>query len=222
MRFAEGARRIVRNIAEGLREVRSRAAAKLALFSFLALRTLFAFVLLVFALEARTLLGGKSDKLALLIPALAGALGAGLGFVAAQSLKDRVQPPKLLAGSMVMMGGGVMVFGGIVSVLGLSAIAFVAALAYFVGKISADTLTQRALPDDFRGRAFSLFDVAYNLAWIIPALVLFALWSGGRVRVLLIGSGLLFLACAAVVVVWGRKIEDDLDPGNREQAPATL
>ena len=35
--------------------------------------------------------------------------------------------------------------------------------AFFLGKISADTIVQQAMPDDFRGRAFALFDIAYNL-----------------------------------------------------------
>jgi Major Facilitator Superfamily len=205
-RLGDSVRRIARNLVEGLAEVRRQAGAKLALFAFLALRILFAYVLIVFALEARKLFGAKSDKLALLVPALAGAFGAAIGFVVAQLLKDRVAPARVLSASMVLMGGGVIAFGGIVSVFGLSMVAFVAALTYFTGKVSADTLTQQAVSDDFRGRAFSLFDVAYNLAWIIPALVLFWVWRVDRARILLIGAGIVFVVAALATTAWARRL----------------
>ena len=44
------------------------------------------------------------------------------------------------------------------------------------------------MPDDFRGRAFALFDIAYNLGFIIPALILsvvFALLTRGGALMLL-------------------------------------
>ena len=50
-----------------------------------------------------------------------------------------------------------------VSVLGFAVMLFVGFFSFFMGKISADTITQQAMPDDFRGRAFALFDIAYNL-----------------------------------------------------------
>jgi len=220
-KLSESFRRILGNLADGLGQVRRRAAAKLALFAFLALRILFAYVLIVFALEARKLFGGTNSKMALLVPALAGALGAGIGFVLAQLLKERIPPARLLSASMLCMGIGVIAFGGIVSVFGLSMVAFVAALTYFVGKISADTLTQQALPDNFRGRAFSLFDVAYNVAWIIPALVLFAVWQTDRVRILLVGAGVLFVLVAIATVAWARRLglETATRP-TKEPAPA--
>lgn len=222
-RFLEGAGQIVRNLVEGLREVRRRPLAQLGVVSFLVLRTLFAYVLLVFALQARTLLGEES-QLALLIPAGAGALGAALGFVAAQTLKDRIPAARLMIGAMLGMGAAVIVFGGIRSVLGLSGIAFVAALTYFVGKVAADTIMQRALPDRYRGRGFSLFDVAYNLAWIIPAFVLFLLFTDSRAGILLIGAGLVFVAAALLLGVWARRLAPLLsgregeDPGSHDMS----
>jgi hypothetical protein len=226
-RFLEGARRILRNIVEGLGEVRRRPPAQLGVVSFLVLRTLFAYVLLVFALQARTLLGEES-QLALLIPAGAGALGAALGFVAAQALKDRLAPARLMLGAMVGMGAAVIVFGGIRSVVGLSGIAFFAALTYFLGKIAADTIMQRALPDRYRGRGFSLFDVAYNLAWIVPAFVLFLAYTEARAGLLLIGAGVVFVAAALLIAGWAGRLGPQLggtegtarDEPEQEPAPA--
>jgi hypothetical protein len=209
-RFMEGVRRLLRDIWEGLKQVRKRAAARLGLTSFLGLRVLVSYTALVFALEIRAILGGSSSKKGIVIAGLAAVLGAGIGFVIAEQLKDRLRPERLVISALVLAGAGVVAFGGVVSVLGLSVVAFVTAFAYFVGKISADTLMQRALPDRYRGRGFSLFDIAYNLAWIVPALVLWAAWQDDRARLLLIGAGVVFLGVATAVAAWARALNPEI------------
>jgi MFS family permease len=219
-RFGEEARRILRDIAEGVRQIGKRPAAALGVTSFLTLRTLVSFGSLVFALQARDILGGKSSNTAVIIAGLAAAAGAALGFVLAQMLKDRVAPPRLIVGAMIVAGAGFVALGGVRSTLGLSVVAFVAALSYFVGKISADTIMQQSLPDQYRGRGFSFFDVAYNLAWIVPALVLFAAWSTGNARVLMIGAGATFLAGGLLTHMWYRRLGRDafVKPGSDDDA----
>src|SRR5205085_10712642 len=171
--------------------------------AFLVLRMeLVSFVGLVFALEARNILGGNASKTAVYVAGATAAFGAAIGFVFAQRMKTRWRPERLLVFAMGVSGVGVILFGGVTSVLGFSALAFVAAFGFFVGKISADTIMQQALPDNFRGRGFSLFDVAYNLGWILPALILVAVWAPGRVRLILIASGVVFLGITALVYLW--------------------
>ena len=109
----------------------------------------------------------------------------------AQKWKDRVPPIRLLLASMTLLGAGTLLFGGMVSVLGFAGMLFVGFFAFFLGKISADTITQQAMPDDFRGRAFALFDIAYNLGFIVPAMILSLIWvenSEPRTRMILIVS----------------------------------
>jgi hypothetical protein len=211
-RFTEEVRRVFRDIATGLREVFSRPAAALGLSGFQALRMeFFGFVALVFALEARHLLSGSnSDKTVVAIAGACGAIGAAIGMVLAQKLKDRVPPYRLLVSAMAALGIGVILFGGVQTIVGYSALTFVGALGFFLGKISADTIMQQALPDDFRGRGFSLFDMAYNLGWIVPALVLSLVWSDDRVRVILIGSGIVFLFVTLAMYRWATSIRGQL------------
>ncbi len=213
-RFADEVRRVFRDIATGLREVFSRPAAALGLSGFQALRMeFFGFVALVFALEARNLLSGPdSDRTVLAIAGASGALGAAIGMVLAQKLRDRVPPYRLLVAAMAAVGVGVILFGGVPTITGYSAITFVGALGFFLGKIAADTIMQQALPDGFRGRGFSLFDIAYNLGWIVPALVLALVWSDDRVRFILIGSGIVFLVVTAAISRWAAGIRDQLAP----------
>ena len=82
-------------------------------------------------------------------------------------------------------------------------------------KISADTIMQQSMPDDFRGRAFALFDIAYNLGFIIPALILSFVWiedDATRTRAILIASGVIFLALTLVIFRWSRRIRDQFAP----------
>ena len=71
--------------------------------------------------------------------------------------------------------------------------------------IAADTIVQQAMPDDFRGRAFALFDIAYNLGFLIPAVILFFLYQESRVAALLVVSGGVFLVFTALVARWARR-----------------
>jgi hypothetical protein len=218
-RFSEEVRRLLRDVWEGLREVARRPGAGLGVFSFFALRFLASFVALVFALEVRDILGGDASKTSVYIAAATGALGAGLGFVAAQALKDRVAPARLLVGSMAATGVGIAVFGAVSGSVGLAAVAFMAALGYFLGKVSADTLVQQALSDRYRGRGFSLFDISLNLAWILPALVLWLVWSDGLARAFVVGAGLGFVGIAALVGAWARRIAPHLRAPEPDASP---
>ncbi|HXJ64974.1 MAG TPA: MFS transporter, partial [Actinomycetota bacterium] len=209
-KFGQEVRRILHDIVEGVRQIRKRPAAALGVTSFLTLRTLVSFGALVFALQARDILGGKSSNSAVIIAGLAATAGAVLGFVVAQVLKDKVAPPRLIVGGMVVAGIGFVALGGAKTTAGLSVVAFVAALSYFVGKISADTIMQQSLPDEYRGRGFSFFDVAYNLAWILAALVLLPTWGGGNnARVLMISAGVLFLLGGLATLMWYRRLGPD-------------
>jgi hypothetical protein len=74
---------------------------------------------------------------------------------------------------------------------------------------------QQAMPDDFRGRAFALFDIAYNLGFIVPALILSFVWvenDPGQVRTILVVSGLVFVALTGLVWRWSRTIRSEFAP----------
>ncbi|HET6714956.1 MAG TPA: MFS transporter [Actinomycetota bacterium] len=215
--FAQEASQVVRNIVAGLKEVASRAPAALGLSSFQMLRYQFwGFGLFVFGLHAKNLVaGGDSDTLALVLSGLGGLVGGALGMVVAQKYKDRVPPVRLLLMSMVLLGVGTIVGGLFVSVAGFAAMLFIGFFSFFVGKISADTIMQQTMPDDFRGRAFALFDIAYNLGYIVPAVILFLLWtedSEATTRSILLVSGIVFLGLTALVVAWARRIRDQFAP----------
>jgi len=208
------ARQAVHNIVAGLREVAGRPPAALGLFSFQMLRYQFwGFVLFVFGLYAKNLVkGGDADTLTLALSGVGGLLGGAFGLVAAQRWKDRVPPIRLLLGSMVLVGAATVVFGLWIGLAGFTILLFCGFFGFFLGKISADTIVQQAMPDDFRGRAFALFDIAYNLGFIVPAAILVLVWDADRVRAILVVSGLVFLGLTALVARWARAIGAELAP----------
>jgi MFS transporter len=215
--FADEARRVIGTIAGGIREVASRPAAAVGLVGFQMLRYQFwGFGLFVFALFAKNLVEGGSDsQVPTLISGGVGLIGGVLGLIVAQGWKDRIPPVRLLVVSMALLGVATLVFGGLVSVAGFAIMLFVGFFAFFVGKISADTIVQQAMPDDFRGRAFALFDIAYNLGFIVPALILSIVWvenDPGRTRLILIASGAVFLLLTAVIAAWARRVRDGFAP----------
>jgi sugar phosphate permease len=122
---------------------------------------------------------------------------------------------------MALLGASALGFGFSVSLAGFSLLLFCGFFAFFLGKISADTILQQAMPDDFRGRAFALFDVAYNLGFIVPAVILVLVWDDGRAGAVLIASGAVFLVLTALVGRWARAIRGELAPQDdlAEDAP---
>jgi MFS family permease len=215
--FSEEARRVIRRIANGVKEVAARPAAAVGLSGFQMLRYQFwGFGLFVFALYAKNLVeGGAESQVPTLLSGGVGLVGGVLGLIVAQAWKDRLPPITLLLASMALLGAGTVLLGGLVSVAGFAGMLFVGFFAFFVGKISADTIVQQAMPDDFRGRAFALFDIAYNLGFIVPALILSFVWvenDPGRTRAVLIASGAVFLLLTGSIAVWARRIRDQFAP----------
>ena len=66
-------------------------------------------------------------------------------------------------------------------------------------------MVQEALGDDFRGRAFSLYDIAYNLAWVVAAGIMRVLWDEDLAGALLAGMGVIFSLGIGGLALWFRK-----------------
>jgi hypothetical protein len=82
---------------------------------------------------------------------------------------------------------------------------FFLGFGFFLAKITLDSMVQEALGDDFRGRAFSLYDIAYNLAWVLAAAGLKLLYAPDVQNLLIAGMGAVFLAGMAGLAAWYRK-----------------
>jgi hypothetical protein len=194
--------RVVRNIAAGIREVARRPQAGASITTYFWLRYLWSFALVGLGFVARDLLAGDDLLVAALIGG-GGAAGAALGFVGAARLAQRARThAHLVLASSGLAGVSVSVLGGLRSSMSLALLAFFLGLGFFLAKISLDTMVQEALGDDFRGRAFSLYDIAYNLAWVLAAAAMKLLWAESREGVLIAVTGLIFLGGLAGLARW--------------------
>jgi MFS family permease len=202
--FREEMGRLFRDIVEGVREVGRRAAAGLALTSFLVIRSLLTFTVLATAFISRELIAAEGTTTT--VAGAAGALGAVTGFLAANAVRRRVAPVTIVGTALFLGGAGMLAFGGIISLPGISLLAFAVGVSFFLGKVGVDTMMQEALSDSFRGRGFSLQDIAYNFSWIIPALVLFLFLSDDAARVLMVSAGVVFLLLAVLLRLWARRV----------------
>jgi hypothetical protein len=60
----------------------------------------------------------------------------------------------------------------------------VAAVSFQSLKVIADALVGRNSPDEVRGRVFAIYDVLYNVAFVLAGLLMILLWQLGRERAL--------------------------------------
>lgn len=195
---------VARTIAQGLREVARTPKAGASITTYFWLRFLWSFVLVGIGFTARELLADDDLQVAILTGG-AGAVGAALGFLFASKLLQRVASTAMLVLSASAVAGiAVAVLGALEMKLSIAALAFFLGFGFFLAKISLDSLVQEALGADFRGRAFSLYDIAYNLAWVLAAGIMKVAWTDDSKGLLIAGAGVVFLAGMALLGAWFR------------------
>ncbi len=129
-----------------------------------------------------------------------GAAGAGAfaaAFVAPVAGR-RLRQPGLITAGFLISGLGVIALGGIVSIPAVLGLTFIGGFGTFLTKVAVDAQVQEALPDDFRGRAFALYDILYNLASVSAGAVMVTLQNEPS-RVVLVALGFVTLVSAAVI-----------------------
>jgi predicted MFS family arabinose efflux permease len=196
--------RVVGSIVSGLREVASSAQASAAITTYFWLRFLWSFSLVGISFIVKELVEGN-EILRLAFTGAGGALGAVLGFLVAGRVRQRFPNTALIVVFASSLAGvAAAVLGPLELRIAIILLTFCLGFGFFLAKISLDTLVQRALGDDFRGRAFSLYDIAYNVAWVVAAVVMKIWWE--ELGSTLIGlMGIVFLAGIAGIAAWFRR-----------------
>lgn len=195
--------RVLVNIAAGVREVARSPKASASILTYFWLRTLWSFTLTGIAFVSLELLEG-AETTRLILTGGGGAVGAALGFLLAGWLTSKIRTTAMLVvGSSAVAGVAVAVLGGLEIKPAIIALTFFLGLGFFLGKISLDTMVQESLGDDFRGRAFSLYDIAYNVAWVVAAGIMKLWWSSLEGTLISLG-GVVFLIGIAGLALWFR------------------
>ncbi|WP_062528057.1 MFS transporter [Demequina rhizosphaerae] len=99
------------------------------------------------------------------------AVGFGLAAVVTPWLGPRVGRHRWIVGCLVLGASGQLLLAASSARWSLLSAAVIISLAVQGGKIAVDTIVQRDTADEYRGRAFTLYDMAYNVAFVSSAAV---------------------------------------------------
>jgi predicted MFS family arabinose efflux permease len=156
----------------------------------------------------------------------AGGIGVLVGILTVGELENRFPKPRIVAGAFVAGGLVLLAVSFFIRDWSVLLASFAVGLTFAWKKISVDTMVQEAIPDGYRGRVFSVYDVAYNLARVIAAALAIPMIAGLRVPGSLAAVGLAFLAWAPVIGRWyGREPELTIRfyaGGHADEAPRSI
>jgi MFS family permease len=197
-RIRDAAARISSELVDGVREIWTRERARLPLLGIFVLRVAAMFVALIAIEIIRAEYTGADDSGRLSASALAlGAAGVGafIGALTAPAMGRRFSTPALLIVGFVVSGVSMLAVAPVLQLTTTVGLSLFAGFGAFVAKVAVDAQVQEALPDEYRGRAFALYDILYNLASVVAALFLVA-FVNASLGALLASGGVLVLLLA--------------------------
>lgn len=198
-RFAD----LARGLREGARYLTQRVTPAQALLVMAVQRFLYGLVFVAAILIARNLLADPADADAGLA-AFAGVLvfagvGFGLAAILTPTLGPWVSRHTWVVWCCVIGAAGQVVLAISASAAALYVGAAVVSFAVQGGKIAVDTIVQRDTEDSVRGRAFILYDMAYNIAFVSSAaFAALILPDSGYSRAVMVGLVVAYLIVAAL------------------------
>jgi MFS family permease len=185
--LGEALARVARELLDGLVEVGRRPAASIPLGAIFLLR-MFALVVVVGSLlMVKARFDGESATSAQALGAFG--VGAFVASLSAPALGRRWSKPVLILIGFAISATGITLLGGIARLPAVLALMCAGGFGGFITKVAVDAQVQEALPDIYRGRAFALYDILYNVASVVAALVV-VVFEFASVRGLLIGAGI--------------------------------
>lgn len=166
---------LVRELRAGLAHLAARRTPLQALAVMAAARLLYGVMFVAAILISREVLGDPADATSAvanftLVLGFA-AVGFGLAAVLAPVLAPRVGRHEWILLCLVLGAAGQALLVVSPAPWALLGAAVVVSFSVQGGKIAVDTIVQRDTADTYRGRAFALYDVAYNTAFISAAVV---------------------------------------------------
>ncbi|WP_062464945.1 MFS transporter [Demequina soli] len=196
-------RALGRELASGVTYLRRRVTPFHALAVMAAQRLLYGIMFIASILMSRRLLGDPAhpeQSLGAFTVVLGfAAAGFGLAAVLTPWLGPRVGRHRWIVGALVLGAAGQLLLAASSARWALLAAAVIISLAVQGGKIAVDTIVQHDTADAYRGRAFTLYDMAYNVAFLASAAVAAAvLPPSGYSAGVMAGVAVAYLAVALV------------------------
>ncbi len=201
MRAALGT--LARGLVAGARHLVERRTPARALGVMAVQRFLYGAVFIASILISRNLLSDPADTSAGLATfgtvLAASAVGFALAVVLTPVVSPLVGPHSWIVVCLVLAAASQVLLSVTIARAAVLVGALLLGLATQGAKIAVDTIVQRDTADEFRGRAFSLYDVLYNAAFVgAAALAAFALPDTGYSRGVFAALAVVYLVAAAV------------------------
>ena len=99
----------------------------------------------------------------------AGGVGVLLGILTVGKLEERFAKERIVAGAFLIGGIALVLVATTITGWSVLLASFAVGLTFAWKKIPVDTMVQEAIPDGYRGRVFTVYDVAYNLSRVVAA-----------------------------------------------------
>ncbi|MGZ8763947.1 MAG: MFS transporter [Acidimicrobiia bacterium] len=132
----------------------------------------------------------------------AGGVGVFSGLATVGALDRRFERERIVAGAFAVGGAGILLVSLVVTPWTVLLASFVVGLSFAWKKVPVDTMVQEAVPDGLRGRVFAAYDVVYNAARLLAAVLaiplLPALGEQGTAALI----GVVFLLWVPVLPRW--------------------
>jgi MFS family permease len=194
-----------RDLFDGLRVIWNSVQARLPLIGIFLLRTLAMFVVVSAILIIKNSFGegervGRLSSSALALGSAG--LGAFVGALTAPLLGTRLRRGGLVLFGFAISSAAIVMLGGIADIYALIPLTFVGGLGGFVTKVAVDASVQEALPDEYRGRAFALYDILYNLASVVAGVLMVLTYDPTRpqgLRAVMVVTGFVGLSLTGLL-----------------------
>ena len=132
----------------------------------------------------------------------AGGIGVLLGILTVGKLEERIEKPRIVQVGFVAGGLVLIAVSFLIRDWSILLASFAVGLTFAWKKISVDTMVQESMPDGYRGRVFSAYDVVYNLARVAAAALAIPMIPGLGVSGSIVAVGVAFLLLVPAIGRW--------------------
>jgi MFS family permease len=224
--LARDLREVATGLADGLRHLNAKRRAAYALAVVGVHRALYGTLLVEALLLYRNYFyqGGNGNKAlghaTLLV--ITSAVGFGLAAVVTPEGVKRVTKDQWITAWLAVAGITTIVLGPTFNQIAYLALGFLLGLSAQCVKICVDTTVQQVVDDAYMGRVFSIYDMLYNVAYVIgPAIAIPFLPSSGKSYLVVLAIGAVYLVASILYPALTRSArEGEQFPPARPTQPA--
>jgi MFS family permease len=132
----------------------------------------------------------------------AGGVGVLAGTLTVGWLEPRMAKPRIVSLAFALAGVTCLAIAPVIAGPTILLVSFALGLTFAWRKIPVDTMIQEAIPDRFRGRVFTLYDLLYSMARVVAAIVAVPLVPHVSTAWLIGITGAIYLLWTPVLPWW--------------------